>query len=98
MRAYVIRYAVICIIQTKRSITQLNNKIMKTITTHKFNKVKNTDADFLKQGIVAFQMVKFEINFYGNVIETSHDTKIMEDGSQIVIGGCGFIKEGFKVM
>ena len=68
---------------------------MKTITTKKYNKVTNTDAELLNQGIVAFQLVDFTINFYGKEIETTHDTKIMMNGEQIVIGGCGYIKEGF---
>lgn len=70
---------------------------MKTITTTKYNKVTNTDSEFLNKGIVAFQLVKFTINFYGNKIETTHDTKIMSDGKQIVIGGCGYIKEGYEL-
>jgi hypothetical protein len=69
----------------------------KELTTHKFNRVENTDKEFLKQGIVAFQLVRFEIDFFGTKIETTHDTKIMADGRQIVIGGCGFIKEGFEL-
>ena len=48
-------------------------------------------------GIVGFQLVEFVIDFFGNVIVTSHDTKIMQDGSQFVIGGCGYIPEGYKV-
>jgi len=71
------------------------NEIMKAINTTKYGKVENTDLEFLAMGIVAFQLVKFEINFYGKLIETTHDTKIMKDGSQIVIGGCGYIKEGY---
>ena len=70
---------------------------MKTITTTKFNEVKNTDQQLLTDGIVAFQLVKFVINFYGSEIETTHDTKIMKDGRQIVIGGCGYIKEGYEL-
>jgi hypothetical protein len=70
---------------------------MKTVTTTKYNKVENTDQEFLTKDIVAFQLVKFTINFYGNEIETTHDTKIMKDGRQIVIGGCGYIKEGYEL-
>lgn len=70
---------------------------MKTITTEKYNLVKNTDAEFLAQGIVAFQLVKFIVNFYGKEIEIVHDTKIMADGRQVVIGGCGYIQEGYEV-
>ncbi len=70
---------------------------MKTITITKYNKVENTDKEFLNDGIVAFQLVKFTINFFGSEIETTHDTKIMKDGRQIVIGGCGFIKDGYEL-
>jgi hypothetical protein len=70
---------------------------MKTINTIKFNKVKNTDKELLSKGIVAFQIVKFIINFFGNEIETTHDTKIMSDGSQFVIGGCGYIKDNYQL-
>lgn len=70
---------------------------MKSITTTKYNMVENEDKETLDKGIVAFQLVKFVINFYGNNIETIHDTKIMKDGRQIVIGGCGFIKEGYEL-
>lgn len=70
---------------------------MKTITANKFNRVENTDTELLNKGIVAFQLVSFEIDFYGNKIETTHDTKIMKDGKQIVIGGCGYIKEGYEL-
>ena len=70
---------------------------MKTITTTKYNRVENTDVELLNEGIVAFQMVTFTINFFGNEIETTHDTKIMKDGRQIVIGGCGYIKNGYEL-
>ena len=62
---------------------------MKNLVITKRQRVETTDARDLKVGVVAFQMVKFEINYFGNVIETAHDTKIMKDGKQIVIGGCG---------
>ena len=70
---------------------------MKTITIKKMTRVENTDAEMAAKGIVAFQMVEFVINFFGNEITTTHDTKIMQNGDQFVIGGCGFIPEGFKV-
>lgn len=70
---------------------------MKKITTNKMTRVENTDAEMAAKGIVAFQMVEFVINFFGNEITTMHDTKIMQNGDQFVIGGCGFIPEGFKV-
>lgn len=70
---------------------------MKSITTVKYNRVENIDQEFLNEGIIAFQLVKFTINFFGAEIETTHDTKIMSDGRQFVIGGCGYIKEGYEV-
>lgn len=71
---------------------------MKTVTTTKYTKVnQNIPAEFIEEGIVAFQVVKFEIKYFGNVIETTHDTKVMKDGRQIVIGGCGFIPDGYTL-
>jgi hypothetical protein len=69
---------------------------MKTVTATRTRRVE-ADAEFKAMGVVAFEVVKFVVNFYGNEIETEHDTKIMEDGRQIVIGGCGFIPEGYEV-
>ena len=69
---------------------------MKNLTIEKLERVENTDLEFLAQGIVAFQMVKFKVSFYGNEIESILDTKIMKDGRQIVIDGDGFIKQGFE--
>jgi hypothetical protein len=68
---------------------------MKTITTRKFNKATTTDLQDIANGIVAFEQVEFTINFFGTIIETTHDTKILKDGTQIVIGGCGYIQEGY---
>ena len=70
---------------------------MKTITTNKMTRVENTDAEMAEKGIVAFQMVEFVINFFGNEITTTHDTRIMQDGRQFVIGGCGFIPHDYEV-
>lgn len=70
---------------------------MKKITTNKGAKVEATDNEMLQKGIVAFQMVEFIIDFFGNEIETTHDTKILKDGRQIVIGGCGYIPEGYEL-
>lgn len=70
---------------------------MKTITINKMARIENTDTEMAARGILAFQMVEFVINFFGNEITTMHDTKIMQDGRQIVIGGCGYIPEGYEV-
>lgn len=69
---------------------------MKKITMNKKAEVA-APGEFQKDGIVAFQMVEFVVSYFGNEIITEHDTKIMSNGDQFVIGGCGFIPEGFKV-
>lgn len=70
---------------------------MKNLKITKYERVENTDKEMLAKGIVAFQLVKFEIDFYGNVIESVQDTKIMADGRQLVIDGDGFIEKEFEV-
>jgi len=70
---------------------------MKNLVITKGQKVQTTDARDLKIGVVAFQWVDFKINYFGTVIETGHDTRIMKDGKQTVIGGCGFIPHGYEL-
>lgn len=70
---------------------------MKKITIVKGHKVNTTDVEDLSNSIVAFQMVKFVINYFGSCMEIEHDTKIMKDGRQFVIGGCGFIPDGYEL-
>lgn len=67
---------------------------MKTITYNKKTLVKLPAVD---GGIVAFQMVEYVIDFFGTKISNTLDTKIMEDGRQIIIDGDGFIKAGTEV-
>ena len=50
---------------------------------------------FKEEGIAAFQMVEFTIDFYGMPQVFTLDTKILENGKQIVIDGNGFV-EGRK--
>ena len=69
---------------------------MKTITLNKKTIVEATE-EFKTDGVVAFQVVEFVINYFGNEVKTEHDTKIMNNGKQLVIGGCGFIPEGYEV-
>ena len=71
---------------------------MSAIKITKLNKVENTDKELLEKGIVAFQLVRFEYNFYGSNQSDVLDTKIMQDGRQIVIDGNGFVKEGFEII
>ena len=71
-------------------------EIMKTVTINKKERVEAPNEMKLK-GVVAFQVVEFIINYFGSEITTTHDTRILEGGQQIVIGGCGFIKDGYVV-
>lgn len=70
---------------------------MKTIVANKLARVENKDDEMLSQGIVAFQIVEFVISFFGSEIISNLYTKIMEDGRQIVIGGDGYIPDGYEV-
>ncbi|CAB4131390.1 hypothetical protein UFOVP129_81 [uncultured Caudovirales phage] len=70
---------------------------MKKVTVKKGALVANTDKQLLKKGIIAFQLVVFTINFYGKEIIDTLDTKIMKDGTQIVIDGNGYIKAGYQL-
>jgi len=54
-------------------------------------------TELRNDGIIAFQLVKFEFNFYGSETSDYLDTKIMADGRQIVIDGNGFIKGGTEI-
>ena len=70
---------------------------MKAITITRLQKVETTDKRDLRVGIVAFQLVNVEINFYGKIITDTLDTKIMKDGRQIVIDGNGYINAGTEI-
>jgi hypothetical protein len=70
---------------------------MKSIkVVSRFNRVE-ADAEFKAEGVVAFEMASFEVNFFGNIQTIEEDTKIMADGTQIVINGNGFIPAGYEV-
>jgi hypothetical protein len=49
------------------------------------------------EGCVAFQIIAMTYMFYGAEMKDTFDTKILNDGSQYVISGNGFIKDGFKI-
>jgi hypothetical protein len=68
---------------------------MKTVITNKKTRVEAPAGEY--EDIVAFQLVEFKINFFGRVESFILDTKIMIDGSQKVIGGNGFISDGYLV-
>ena len=67
---------------------------MKKITE---NKMARVAAPANNDGVAAFQVVEFIISFFGNDVTCEHDTRIMQDGRQFVIGGDGFIPEGYEV-
>ena len=55
-------------------------------------------AEYQKEeGCIAFELVKVVIDFYGKLIEDVLDTKILQDGRQIVISGNGYIKAGYEI-
>lgn len=60
-------------------------------------KVPEDDADYKALKITAFQVVEFEVNFFGAIQTFTLDTKILEDGSQFVIGGNGLIPDNFNI-
>ena len=70
---------------------------MKTLEITRLQKVETTDKIDLREGIIAFQLVNVEINFYGKLITDTLDTKIMKDGRQIVIDGNGYISAGTEI-
>lgn len=73
------------------------NKIMKNLEITKLQKVEVPTEFQKEEGCVAFQLVKVVINFYGKLIEDVLDTKILKDGTQIVINGNGYIQAGYKI-
>ena len=70
---------------------------MKAITITRLQKVETTDKRDLRVGIIGFQLVNVEINFYGKIITDTLDTKIMKDGRQIIIDGNGYISAGTDI-
>lgn len=69
----------------------------KTITIKKLA-ITNVPAEYqAEEGCVAFQMVQISYSFYGKNMTETFDTKITADGQQFVIGGNGFIRDGFKI-
>lgn len=67
---------------------------MKTIKIEKLQKTE-VPTQFQKEAeCIAFQMVKITYNFYGKEMTNIFDTKILKNGSQFVIDGNGFIKDG----
>lgn len=61
------------------------------------NRVINTDKEFLKQGIVAFEVITIAYGFFNNKMESELDTRIYQDGRQVIIDGDGFFPMGTDV-
>ena len=58
----------------------------------------NVPVEFQKEeNCVAFQMVKITYSFYGSEMSEMFDTKILTNGTQIIVNGNGFIKDGFQI-
>lgn len=70
---------------------------MKNLEIVKMQKVEVPTEFQKEEGCVAFQLVKVIINFYGKIIEDILDTKILKDGTQIVVNGNGYIKAGTQI-
>ena len=67
---------------------------MQKVTLTKLDKVNVPEQYQAEEGCVAFQMVSYVVDFFGNTIEGLLDTKILADGSQIVNGGDGYFSHG----
>lgn len=67
---------------------------MGNIQITKLNYVEAPTGEYVD--IIAFQMCKFTIDFYGHKETFCLDTKITADG-QFVIDGNGFIPTGYQV-
>jgi hypothetical protein len=59
--------------------------------------VKTEDNQDLKNGVLGFQMITIEYEFYGVNRTEDFDTKVMADGRQIIIDGSGFFKSGTEI-
>jgi len=68
---------------------------MKQISVKKLTKVEPPKGEY--ESIVAFQLVEFTINFFGHIESFILDTKILNDGRQLVIDGNGFIGQDYQV-
>lgn len=77
------------------STTETKQNEMKTIKTNKKARIEVPEGEI--KNVVAVQLVEFVINFFGHEESFILDTKIMDDGRQIVVDGNGFIKSGYEV-
>ena len=94
MQKYFVYKKFLCIFASEL-ITKPN--IMKAIQITKLA-ITEVPVEFQPEyGCVAFQMVKFEYSFYGAKKVDFLDTKILANGTQLVIDGNGFIKSGTQI-
>jgi hypothetical protein len=75
----------------------LTTKNIMKIQITKLQKVEVPTEYQKEEGCIAFQLVKVVIDFYGKLIEDVLDTKILEDGRQIIKDGNGYIKAGHEI-
>lgn len=68
---------------------------MKKVDIEKLTRVEAPEGEY--KDIVAFQMVKFTIDFWGNKETFVLDTKILKNGEQRVISGNGWIEDNYKI-
>lgn len=73
----------------------LKDKMMKKIELKRLQRVEAPKDEY--KNIVAFQIVEFTIDFYGNKQTFDLDTKITKDEKQLVISGNGFIEDGYDI-
>lgn len=68
---------------------------MKKVEIKKLARIEAPAGEY--ENITAFQMVEYTIDFFGNIISGTLDTKITNDGRQIVIDGDGYIPAGYEI-
>ncbi len=76
---------------------QQNDKDMKNIKITKMQRVDVPTEYQKEEGCVAFQTIKVTIEFYGKLVEDFLDSKILQDGRQILTNGNGYIKAGYEL-
>jgi hypothetical protein len=70
----------------------------KKLVMKKKDLVKAPQDDFhKKRNITAFQLIDFEIDYFGKKEKFTLDTKILKNGKQFVIGGNGYIPDGYEI-
>lgn len=68
---------------------------MKKVEFKKLARIEAPEGEY--EDITAFQMVEYVIDFFGNTISGTLDTKILKDGRQVVIDGNGYIPSGYEI-